>query len=74
VVRFTETLAPKVHYITTIKVETVISMKLAFTGLLTVVIYLLADPGLQFLARLDDLNLDVVATAISLICMPWIAS
>jgi hypothetical protein len=38
------------------------------------VIYFLGDPGLQYLAWLGDLKLYVVAAAVSLVSMPWIAS
>jgi hypothetical protein len=38
------------------------------------VIYFLGDPGLQYLSWLGDLKLYIVAAAISLVSMPWIAS
>jgi hypothetical protein len=38
------------------------------------VIYFLGDPDLQYLAWLGDLKVYVVAAALSLISMPWIAS
>jgi hypothetical protein len=37
-------------------------------------IYFLGDPGLQYLSWLGDLKLYVVAAALSLVSMPWIAS
>jgi hypothetical protein len=37
-------------------------------------IYFLGDPGLHYLSWLGDLKLYVVAAAISLVSMPWIAS
>ena len=37
-------------------------------------IYFLGDPGLQYLAWLGDLKIYVVATAITLVSMPWITS
>jgi hypothetical protein len=38
------------------------------------VIYFLGDTDLQYLAWLGDLKVYVVAAALSLISMPWIAS
>jgi hypothetical protein len=37
-------------------------------------IYFLGDPDLQYLAWLGDLKVYVVAAALSLVSMPWIAS
>ena len=37
-------------------------------------IYFLGDPGLQYLAWLGDLKMYIVAAAIALVSMPWIAS
>jgi hypothetical protein len=37
-------------------------------------IYFLGDPGLQYLAWLGELKLYLVAAAIALVSMPWIAS
>ena len=37
-------------------------------------IYLLGDPDLHYLAWLGDLKLYVVAAALALVSMPWIAS
>jgi hypothetical protein len=37
-------------------------------------IYFLGDPGLQYLSWLGDLKLYVVAAALALVSMPWIAS
>ena len=67
-------LDPKVHYKVTIVVETEIHMNKAIICLMAVGICLLADPGLQYLARLGDQNLDAIAAAISLLSMPRIAS
>ena len=36
-------------------------------------IYFLGDPGLQYLSWLGDLKLYVVAAALALVSMPWIA-
>jgi hypothetical protein len=36
-------------------------------------IYFLGDPDLQYLAWLGDLKLYIVAAAIALVSMPWIA-
>jgi hypothetical protein len=36
-------------------------------------IYFLGDPDLQYLSWLGDLKLYVVAAALSLVSMPWIA-
>jgi hypothetical protein len=38
------------------------------------VIYFLGDPGLQYLSWLGDLKFYVIAAAISLVGMPWIAA
>jgi len=38
------------------------------------VIYFLGDPSLQYLAWLGALKIYVVATAITLVSMPWVAS
>jgi hypothetical protein len=68
VVAFTDILTPKDHHISTIEVETEISMNKAIMAIMiAVVIYLLGDPG-------GDPMLDEVATAISLLSMPWITS
>jgi hypothetical protein len=37
-------------------------------------IYFLGDPDLQHLAWLGDMKVYVVAAALSLVSMPWIAS
>jgi hypothetical protein len=37
-------------------------------------IYFLGDPHLQYLAWLGDVKIYVVAAALSLVSMPWIAS
>ncbi len=37
-------------------------------------IYFLGDPGLQYLAWLGELKIYIVAAAIALVSMPWIAS
>jgi hypothetical protein len=37
-------------------------------------IYFLGDPNLQYLAWLGDLKIYIVAAALSLVSMPWIAS
>ena len=37
-------------------------------------IYFLGDPHLHYLSWLGDLKIDVVAAALSLVSMPWIAS
>ena len=37
-------------------------------------IYFLGDPDLQYLAWLGDLKVYLVAGAIALVSMPWIAS
>jgi hypothetical protein len=37
-------------------------------------IYFLGDPDLQYLAWLGDLKVYLVAAAIALVSMPWIAS
>ena len=37
-------------------------------------IYFLGDPDLQYLSWLGDLKLYVVAAALALVSMPWIAS
>jgi hypothetical protein len=37
-------------------------------------IYFLGDPDLHYLAWLGDLKLYVVAAALALVSMPWIAS
>ena len=37
-------------------------------------IYFLGDPNLQYLSWLGDLKLYVVAAALALVSMPWIAS
>ena len=37
-------------------------------------IYFLGDPGLQYLEWLGELKIYVVAAAITLVSMPWIAS
>jgi hypothetical protein len=37
-------------------------------------IYFLGDPDLQYLAWLGELKLYIVAAAIALVSMPWIAS
>jgi hypothetical protein len=37
-------------------------------------IYLLGDPGLQYLSWLGDMKVYVVAAAVALVGMPWIAS
>jgi hypothetical protein len=37
-------------------------------------IYFLGDPNLQYLAWLGDMKIYVVAAALSLVSMPWIAS
>ena len=37
-------------------------------------IYFLGDPHLQYLAWLGDMKLYLVAAAVSLVSMPWIAS
>jgi hypothetical protein len=37
-------------------------------------IYFLGDPDLQYLAWLGDMKLYIVAAAIALVSMPWIAS
>jgi hypothetical protein len=37
-------------------------------------IYFLGDPPLQYLVWLGDLKLYVVAAALALVSMPWIAS
>ena len=37
-------------------------------------IYFLGDPDLQYLAWLGDLKVYLVASAIALVSMPWIAS
>jgi len=37
-------------------------------------IYFMVDPDLLYLLWLDDLKLYLVATAIALVSMPWIAS
>jgi hypothetical protein len=36
-------------------------------------IYLVGDPHLQYLSWLGDLKLHIVAAAIALVSMPWIA-
>ena len=36
-------------------------------------IYLLGDPDLQYLGWLGDLKIYVIAAALSLVSMPWIA-
>jgi hypothetical protein len=36
-------------------------------------IYFLGDPGLQYLSWLGDLKIYVVAAALALVSMPWIA-
>jgi len=38
------------------------------------VIYFLGDPSLQYLAWLGALKIYVVAAAITLVSMPWVAS
>ena len=37
-------------------------------------IYFIGDPGLKYLSWLGDLKLYIVAAAIALVSMPWIAS
>jgi hypothetical protein len=37
-------------------------------------IYFIGDPGLQYLAWLGELKVYIVAGAIALVSMPWIAS
>jgi hypothetical protein len=37
-------------------------------------IYFLGDPQLQYLSWLGDMKIYVVAAALSLVSMPWIAS
>ena len=37
-------------------------------------IYFLGDPDLQYLSWLGDLKVYVVAAALALVSMPWIAS
>jgi hypothetical protein len=49
-------------------------MNKAFIALMVVAIYFLGDPGLQCLARVNDLKLDEITAAISLLSMPWTAS
>ena len=37
-------------------------------------IYFIGDPGLQYLAWLGELKVYIVAAAIAMVSMPWIAS
>jgi hypothetical protein len=37
-------------------------------------IYFIGDPNLQYLAWLGDLKIYIVAAALALVSMPWIAS
>jgi hypothetical protein len=37
-------------------------------------IYFLGDPSLHYLAWLGDLKIYIIAAAIALVSMPWIAS
>lgn len=50
-------------------------MDKAIVGLMiAVVIYLLGDSGMLYLAKLGDLKFEEVAAAISLLSMPWMTS
>jgi hypothetical protein len=71
---FTEMSCPRVHCRRTIEVETDVGMNKATIGLIVVAICFMGDPGLQYTAWLGDLKPDLVAAAISLLSMPWIAS
>ena len=71
----TEILTLQVQTIRTIEVKTVISMNKAILALLiAVVICLLGDPGMQYLAKLGSLKFEEIAAAISLLSMPWMTS
>ena len=71
----TEILTLQVQAIKTIEVKTVISMNKAILALLiAVVICLLGDPGMQYLAKLGSLKFEEIAAAISLLSMPWMTS
>jgi hypothetical protein len=37
-------------------------------------IYFIGDPGLQYLAWLGELKIYIVAAAIALVSMPWVAA
>ena len=52
--------------------ETDMSMNKVIIALMA--IYFLGDPGLQYLSWLGDMKLYIVAAAIALVSMPWIAS
>jgi hypothetical protein len=61
-------------YERTIAVETEISMNKAIFAMIVAVFYFPGHPGQQYVAWLGDLKLDVIAAAISLLSMTWIAS
>jgi hypothetical protein len=72
----TELLSQPVHYRTIETAggdgETDMSMNKVIIALMA--IYFLGDPGLQYLSWLGDMKLYIVAAAIALVSMPWIAS
>lgn len=75
VVSITEIQTPRNHNIVTIEAKTVISMyKATFTSIIAVAIYLLVDPGMQYLAKLCDLKFEEIAAAITLLSIPWMSS
>jgi hypothetical protein len=67
-VSITETQHAPINWLSNVKEAT---MNKIIIGLMA--IYFLGDPDLHYLSWLGDLKLYVVAAAIALVSMPWIA-
>jgi hypothetical protein len=57
-----------IHWVSNVKETTMNKIIIALMA-----IYFVGDPDLQYLAWLGDLKLYIVAAAIALVSMPWIA-
>jgi hypothetical protein len=68
-VSITETQHAPINWLSNVKEAT---MNKIIIGLMA--IYFLGDPDLHYLSWLGDLKLYVVAAALALVSMPWIAS
>jgi hypothetical protein len=67
-VPITETQHAPINRVSNVKEATMNKFIITLMG-----IYFLGDPHLQYLAWLGDMKLYIVAAAIALVSMPWIA-
>jgi hypothetical protein len=64
----TEPVPAPINWVSNVKEATMNKIIIALMA-----IYFLGDPDLQYLSWLGDLKLYIVAAAIALVSMPWIA-